>query len=96
MSSEPSDTPASEDTEDGRDQQGSTTDTAKRHWLTNDLMAGLLGLSLIGLVSAHGLALVDLTTLPEPLLYLYVGAVGSAVVWTFGKDAIEAWRGGGA
>lgn len=82
-SSEPSDEPPAD---------GSTTDTDQRHWLTNDLLAGLYALSLVGMVGGHGLGWLNLQTVPEPLMWLYGGAVGSAMAWAFGREAVKAWR----
>lgn len=82
--------PSDSDTDDG----GSTRSTSKRHWLTNDLLAGALALSLILVVAAHGAGWLNLQTLPQWLVGVYVFSVGSSVAWAFGKDAVEAWRGG--
>lgn len=81
--SEPSDEP---------DADGSTSDTSQRWWLTNDLLAGLLVTSLVASVAIGGAGHLDLEAVPEPVVWTYVGSVGSAIVWTFGRDAVEAWR----
>lgn len=71
-----------------------TTSTSRRHWLTNDGLAVVLVLSLISVVALHGAGRLTLQTVPQSVLLLYVFSVGSAVAWAFGKDAVEAWRGG--
>jgi len=96
---EGSDGESSEGSDDRRDAEGSdgwesATGTAKRHWLTNDALAGALGASLIAAVLLDGIGLLNLQTIPGEILYLYVFVVGSSMAWAFGKDAIEAWRGG--
>jgi hypothetical protein len=78
---------------EGSDGWESATGTAKRHWLTNDALAGALGASLIAAVLLDGVGWLNLQTIPTEILYLYVFVVGSSMAWAFGKDAIEAWRG---
>lgn len=73
----------------------STTGTNKRFWLTNDLLAGVLVGSLVLVVLAHLITTFDISNTPQEIVYLYVFSVGSSVAWAFGKDAVEAWRGGG-
>ena len=74
---------------------GSTDTASERHWLTNDGIAWLLTLSMVGVVTAASLGIVDLSTVPQEILVAYVVAFGVAIVWAFGRDALEAWRGGG-
>ena len=71
------------------------TDSAdSRWWFTNDLIAGALSASLVVAILGHGFGWLNLQTIPEGFMLLYSFAVGSAVAWAFGKDALEAWRGG--
>lgn len=73
---------------------GQTESTASRWWLTNDILAFGLVASLIAVVLAHLGTSLNLQTFPQEVLYLYSFSVASAVAWAFGKDAVEAWRGG--
>ena len=68
---------------------------SERHWLTNDGIAWLLTLSMVGAVALGSIGIVDLTAVPQEILLAHVAAFGVAIVWAFGRDALEAWRGGG-
>ncbi|WEL29854.1 hypothetical protein [Haloferax volcanii] len=84
---------AGETTDDTSD--SSTTSTAERFWLTNDGLAWLLVGSfplLLGIAAAEYL---DLAAVPESVLLSWLAFVGIAVAWTFGADAVSAWRSGG-
>lgn len=72
-----------------------TESTQERHWLTNDAMALALVASLIVFMLITAIGFAKLSVIPKDVLYLYVFAVGSSIAWAFGKDAVEAWRGGG-
>lgn len=50
--------------------------------------------SLILGVILGGLGVLNLQTVPDRIVLIYIVSVGSAVVWAFGADAVEAWRGG--
>lgn len=85
----------STDSGESESSEGSdTTSTARRHWLTNDGIAWTLTASMTLLIILHGIDWIDLTGIPEPFRLVYIGAFGTAIAWAFGKDAIEAWRGG--
>lgn len=72
-----------------------TDSASKRHWLTNDGLAVLLTVTFIGYVYAPLTPLVDGYPETNPLvLGAFVTAFGVAVAWAFGRDAVEAWRGG--
>lgn len=73
---------------------GVTRGTAKRYWLTNDGIAWVLTLSMITVVAAAGSGHLTLDRVPDPILLSYVAAFGTAIAWAFGKDAVEAWKGG--
>ena len=76
-----------EPSDDEPDADGSTSDTAQRHWLTNDSLAIGLTTSLILIVAAHGAGWLNLQTLPEWLVGVYVFSVGSSVAWASGLMA---------
>ena len=86
-SSEPSD-------EEYDDEQGSTDSPARRYWLTNDAIAIALVASLIVGVIFGGVGWLNLQTVPKEITLVYSASVGTAIVWAFGADAVEAWRGG--
>lgn len=83
------------DDEDDCDVQ--TTDESRRHYLTNDVLAGWLILTFPGIVAAgaSGIYGFDLGVVPQSIRLAYVGVVGTATVWAFGKEALEAWRDAG-
>lgn len=83
-----------ESTEGSDDSEGSTHGTDKRYWLTNDSLAVTLTSSLIAIIVMDGAGRLTLETVPQAVLYVYVGAVGASIAWAFGADAVEAWRGG--
>lgn len=87
----------SETVEDAEGSDGSDSDTrspSRRHWLTNDVLAGMLVLSLVAVVAAHGAGSLNLQTLPQWLVGVYSFSIGASVTWAFGQDAVEAWRSG--
>lgn len=81
-----------EDEDSGRETETAST----RWWLTNDSIAIYLLLTFPIVVMAGSLRTVpvDLDLLPQSVRLTYLFAVGVAVAWTFGRDAVEAWRGG--
>lgn len=72
-----------------------TTSDERRLVVTNDAIALWLTGTFPLVVAAAGTALVDLRTVPSDVLLGWVAITGAAVVWAFGKPAVEAWRGGG-
>lgn len=66
---------------------GETTSTDSRFWLTNDILAGVLNLSLIGLLfaTAFGVTIDP----PAQLLTVFVAVVGLANLWAFGGQAAK-------
>lgn len=66
---------------------------SQRFWLTNDLLAVLLVVSFVGLVTAGGMGLVDLTAVPEHITTVYLSVVVTATGWTFGEAAYRTWSG---
>lgn len=73
------------DTEDDVDADGQTSSTDTRFWLTNDLLAGFLNLSMVGLLAATSLG-VELDP-PGQLLSVFVAVVALANLWAFGSKA---------
>jgi hypothetical protein len=70
-----------------------TTSTQMRHWLTNDLLAGFLHLTLVAVVLAAGLGHLDLSAIPPRMRLVFLGTVLSATVWSFGEDVLQSIRG---
>lgn len=70
-----------------------TTSTQMRHWLTNDLLAGFLHLTLVAVVLAAGLGHLDLAAIPPRMRLVFLGTVLSATVWSFGEDVLQSIRG---
>lgn len=69
-----------------------TTSTRTRHWLTNDIIAGILHISLVLLVLGDAFGTIDLGVIPPRIRLLYIGVVASAAIWTFGQGVLEAVR----
>lgn len=66
---------------------GQTDSTQSRHWLTNDLIAGLLNLSLVMFV---GLSVLGYgVTPPDLIMKVYVASVLLANLWAFGAQAAK-------
>jgi hypothetical protein len=85
---------STEDGEDYDDEQGSTTSTARRWWLTNDVLAGwLVGTFALLLAADATLQAVSISGVPQVVVQSWVLFTGIAVAWTFGTDAVRAWRG---
>lgn len=70
-----------------------TTSTQMRHWLTNDLLAGFLHLTLVAVVLAAGVGYLDLSAIPARMRLVFLGTVLSATVWSFGEDVLQSIRG---
>lgn len=70
-----------------------TTSTQMRHWLTNDLLAGFLHLTLVAVVVAAGVGSLDVSAIPPRMRLVFLGTVLSATVWSFGEDVLQSIRG---
>ncbi|MFC5366045.1 hypothetical protein [Salinirubrum litoreum] len=90
-SSDTDDSVAASDDIEGEDDD--TTSTQMRHWLTNDLLAGFLHLTLVAVVLAAGLGALDLSAIPPRMRLVFLGTVLSATVWSFGEDVLQSIRG---
>jgi hypothetical protein len=74
------------------DDPESTNSIAKRWVFTNDLLAFILLSSLPILTAAGATQLLALGQVPDSWVLAYLGISGTAAVWAFGADALEAWR----
>ncbi len=70
----------------------STTSVSRRWLYTNDVLAGLLLGSLPVLTALGSTQILALTSIPNSWRLAYLVVVGTAAVWTFGSEALEAWR----
>jgi len=70
----------------------STTSVSRRWIYTNDALAGLLLSSLAILTALGSTQILALSSIPDSWRLAYLVIVGTAAVWTFGSDALEAWR----
>jgi len=70
----------------------STTSVSRRWVYTNDLLAGLLLGSLPILTALGSTQILALTSVPNSWRVAYLVVVGTAAVWCFGSEALEAWR----
>jgi hypothetical protein len=70
----------------------STTSVSRRWIYTNDFLAGLLLGSLPILTALGSTQVLALTSIPNSWRVAYLVIVGTAAVWTFGSEALEAWR----
>jgi len=70
----------------------STTSVSQRWIYTNDLLAGLLLGSLPILTALGSTQVLALTSIPNSWRVAYLVVVGTAAVWSFGAEALEAWR----
>jgi hypothetical protein len=84
---------AEAESESDAEASASTTSTARRWWLTNDSLAWLLIGTFPLILAAAAATYLNLGVVPESVLLAWLGFVGTAVAWTFGTDAIRAWRG---
>jgi len=73
-------------------QSESTTSVSRRWIFTNDLLAGLLLASLPILTALGSTQVLALTSIPNSWRLAYLVIVGTAAVWSFGAEALEAWR----
>ena len=75
------------------DPESESTTSVSRRWLyTNDLLAGLLLGSLPILTALGSTQVLALTSIPNSWRVAYLVVVGTAAVWCFGSEALEAWR----
>jgi len=85
------------ESESSDDADGQTQSTESRHWLTNDGLAYILNLSLIGIVAASALGYS--VQLSGTLLTVYAASIALANLWAFGSEAAsklgEMLNGGG-
>lgn len=93
MSEDTTPTDGTDSDQDDVDADGSTTSTSKRHWLTNDVLAYLLVGTFPAIVILASVDVVDLGAVPGEVLIAWIAFAGTAVVWAYGPEAIEAWRG---
>jgi len=70
----------------------STTSVSRRWIYTNDLLAGLLLGSLPILTALGSTQILALTSIPNSWRLAYLVIVGTAAVWSFGAEALDAWR----
>jgi len=70
----------------------STTSVSRRWVFTNDILAGLLLASLPILTALGSTQVLALSSIPNSWRLAYLAIVGTAAVWTFGSEALEAWR----
>jgi len=75
------------------DPESESTTSVSRRWLyTNDLLAGLLLGSLPILTALGSTQILALTSIPNSWRVAYLVITGTAAVWSFGAEALEAWR----
>jgi len=70
----------------------STTSVSRRWVFTNDLLAGLLLGSLPILTALGSTQVLALTSIPNSWRLAYLVITGTAAVWCFGSEALDAWR----
>jgi len=75
------------------DPESESTTSVSRRWVyTNDVLAGLLLGSLPILTALGSTQILALTSIPNSWRLAYLVVVGTAAVWTFGSEALDAWR----
>ncbi|WP_158057204.1 hypothetical protein [Halorussus halophilus] len=72
--------------------ESDTQSTRVRFWLTNDLLAFAMNVSLAIVVVAGGAGFLDLAAVPLEMRLTYLTIAGGSAVWTFGQPAFETWR----
>jgi len=81
------------DSNDGGESESESTTSVSRRWVfTNDVLAGLLLASLPILTALGSTQVLALSSIPNSWRLAYLAIVGTAAVWTFGSEALEAWR----
>jgi len=83
---------ATESDSDSDPESESTTSVSRRWIYTNDLLAGLLLGSLPILTALGSTQILALTSIPNSWRVAYLVVVGTAAVWSFGVETVEAWR----
>jgi len=83
---------ATESESDPESDPESTTSVSRRWLYTNDVLAGLLLGSLPILTALGSTQVLALTSIPNSWRLAYLVITGTAAVWTFGSEALEAWR----
>jgi hypothetical protein len=81
------DTPDPQDEQGGNDESDTTTSTATRWAFTNDILAGILTVTLAGVVAAQ---LATDASIPTATWAPFATAALLAVVWVFGDRAVAA------
>jgi hypothetical protein len=79
------------DADDDSDPE-STSSISKRWIFTNDLLAFILLGSLPILTAVGATRVLALSQVPDSWILAYLAITGTAAVWAFGTDALEAWR----
>jgi len=75
------------------DPESESTTSVSRRWVyTNDVLAGLLLGSLPILTALGSTQILALTSIPNSWRVAYLVITGTAAVWCFGSEALEAWR----
>jgi len=78
---------------DGGESESESTTSVSRRWIfTNDILAALLLASLPILTAFGSTQILALSSIPNSWRLAYLAIVGTAAVWTFGSEALEAWR----
>lgn len=72
--------------------ENETQSSQTRFWLTNDFLATLLVLSLIGLIMAGSGNIIDLTVVPQNIRSVYLSIVILSSTWAFGESAYRIWN----
>jgi len=81
------------DSKSESDPESESTTSVSRRWVyTNDLLAGLLLGSLPILTALGSTQILALTSIPNSWRVAYLVITGTAAVWCFGSEALEAWR----
>lgn len=82
----------SENQEDSnkKDEQG-TENVQTRWWLTNDLVVFISIVSFYALIIAHGARVIDLTLLPQEMMWALITVVLASATWALGIDLLEKW-----
>jgi len=70
----------------------STTSVSRRWIYTNDFLAGLLLGSFPILTALGSTQILALTSIPNSWRLAYLVITGTAAVWSFGAEALDAWR----
>jgi len=75
------------------DSESESTTSVSRRWIyTNDILAGLLLASFPILTGLGSTQILALSSIPDSWRLAYLLIAGTAAVWAFGSEALEAWR----